>query len=170
MTRNNSKLTCSEVFKDIIKGLPLSNSVIYLRGIKHQEMESILQFMYLGEATFHQDKMNELLNVAKNLKIKVLSHSVESNDGSIHEQDIIDSAEMKEIEPKNEASDDSPGTGQLVSSNINETISTNKKLLRKISVERPLNNKRYVMFPCDQCDYQATRIDNLNQHIKSRAD
>ena len=68
----------------------------YLRGIKHQEMESILQFMYLGEATFHQDKMNELLNVAKNLKIKVLSHSVESNDGSIHEQDIIDSAEMKE--------------------------------------------------------------------------
>lgn len=75
---------------------------------------------------------------------------------------------MKEIEPKNEASDDSPGTGQLVSSNINETISTNTKLLRKISVERPLNNKRYGMFPCDQCDYQATRIDNLNQHIKSQ--
>ena len=41
---------CSEVFKGIIKDIP-HNSVIYLRGINQQEIESILQFMYLGETT-----------------------------------------------------------------------------------------------------------------------
>ena len=42
---------CSNVFKKIINSLPLNdrNAVIYLRGIQHKEMESILEFMYLGE-------------------------------------------------------------------------------------------------------------------------
>ena len=65
---------CSSVFKSIINDLPQISSVIYLRGIKHQEMASILDFMYLGVATFHQERMNELLNVAKNLKIKGISN------------------------------------------------------------------------------------------------
>ena len=34
---------CSYVFKSIMKDLPHVSSVIYLRGIQHQEMESILQ-------------------------------------------------------------------------------------------------------------------------------
>ena len=72
---------CSTVFKNIIDGLPQSSSVIYLRGIQHQEMESILEFMYLGVATFYQERMNEFLNVAKNLEIKEISKDVEFNDG-----------------------------------------------------------------------------------------
>ena len=55
---------CSSVFKSIINDLPHNNSVIYLRGIQHEEMESILEFMYLGVATFYQERMNEFLNVA----------------------------------------------------------------------------------------------------------
>ena len=72
---------CSTVFKNIIDSLPLNCSVIYLRGIQHQEMESILEFMYLGVATFHQERITEFLNVAKNLEIKEISKDVEFNDG-----------------------------------------------------------------------------------------
>ena len=70
---------CSSVFKSIINDLPQNSSVIYLRGIQHQEMESILEFMYLGVATFYQERMNEFLNVAKNLEIKEISNDVEFN-------------------------------------------------------------------------------------------
>ena len=38
---------CSAVFKSIIDDVP-QNSVIYLRGIHHQEIKSILEFIYLG--------------------------------------------------------------------------------------------------------------------------
>ena len=72
---------CSTVFKNIIDSLPLNCSVIYLRGIQHQEMESILEFIYLGVATFYQERMKEFLNVAKNLEIKEISKDVEFNDG-----------------------------------------------------------------------------------------
>lgn len=43
---------CSPVFKDILKKEKNSNQIMYLRGIQFPEMESIMQFIYLGEATF----------------------------------------------------------------------------------------------------------------------
>ena len=46
---------CSPVFNSIISDLPQKDPVIYLRGIQAPEMKSILQFMYLGQATFYQD-------------------------------------------------------------------------------------------------------------------
>ena len=81
---------CSPVFKDIINGLPQNSSVIYLRGIEHQEIESILEFMYLGVATFYQDRINEFLNVAKNLEIKEISKSSEFDEENDSTQDIPD--------------------------------------------------------------------------------
>ena len=42
---------CSPVFHSIINDMPQSYPVIYLKGVFAQEMKSILQFMYLGQAT-----------------------------------------------------------------------------------------------------------------------
>ena len=61
---------CSTVFREIIGDNYNSNPVIYLRGIQSYEVESILQFIYLGQATFDQKRMNEFLNVGKSLEIK----------------------------------------------------------------------------------------------------
>ena len=59
----------SSVLKRIIGNFVTnSNSVIYLRGI-HEEMEAIINFIYLGETTFSVDRMNEFINVAKNLEV-----------------------------------------------------------------------------------------------------
>ena len=60
----------SEVFKHIVDNLHQSNSVIYLRGIQKQEMESIVEFMYLGQATLSSERMDEFFHVAKILEIK----------------------------------------------------------------------------------------------------
>ena len=54
---------CSSVFKSIIDDLPQNSSVIYLRGIQHQEMESILEFMYLGVAIFSRESDYRIANV-----------------------------------------------------------------------------------------------------------
>lgn len=40
---------CSPLFKEILKKEKNSNQIIYLRGIQFFEMESIMQFIYLGE-------------------------------------------------------------------------------------------------------------------------
>ena len=77
---------CSPVFKDILKKEKNSNQIMYLRGIQFPEMESIMQFIYLGEATFYEERMDELLAVAKSLEIMELCKAgLESNDDSIDE-------------------------------------------------------------------------------------
>ena len=63
---------CSPVFKEMLKKERDSSTIIYLRGIQFSEMESIMQFIYLGEATFYKERMDEFLAVAKSLEIKQL--------------------------------------------------------------------------------------------------
>ena len=66
---------CSPIFKDILKKEKNSSTIMYLRGIQHSEMESIIQFIYLGEATFYEERMDEFLAVAKLLEIKELCNA-----------------------------------------------------------------------------------------------
>ena len=68
---------CSPVFKDILQ-IDTRNiqPMIYLRGIEHSEMESILQFIYFGEASFYECRLDDLLLVAKSLGVRELSDFV----------------------------------------------------------------------------------------------
>ena len=70
---------CSPVFQSIINDLPQKDPVIYLRGVLALEMQSILQFMYLGQTRFYQERMNDFLNVAKSLEIKEITKEGDSN-------------------------------------------------------------------------------------------
>ena len=63
---------CSPVFKKIIDNNPSQHPLIYLRGIQSYELESILQFMYLGEARCFRDRMGEFLQVVKDLEVNVV--------------------------------------------------------------------------------------------------
>ena len=63
---------CSPVFKDIVKLEQSAKSIIYLKGVYSSELESIMQFIYLGEATYYEMRMSEFLSVARSLEIKEL--------------------------------------------------------------------------------------------------
>ena len=66
----------SPVFNSIINDNALASQTIFLRGIQSQEIDSILQFLYLGQATFSQERMNEIFNVAKSLEIKEINKNI----------------------------------------------------------------------------------------------
>ena len=57
----------SPFFKDMIGEISNTNLLIYIRGVHSYEMESILEFIYLGAATFSVERMGEFLEVAKDL-------------------------------------------------------------------------------------------------------
>ena len=85
---------CSTVFRNILTSSP-HNSSIYLRGINHEELDSILQFIYLGEATLYHERMNEFLDVAKNLDIKEIGKNIvdekeETGDVNVNDKECFD--------------------------------------------------------------------------------
>ena len=69
---------CSPVFRRIISCLPTKDAVIYMKGVKHKEMKSILEFIYLGQSTFYEDRLDEFLKVARDLDIKEIGENGKS--------------------------------------------------------------------------------------------
>ena len=89
---------CSPVFKEILKKDKNSRPIMYLRGIEYSEMDSIMQFIYLGEATFNAERMNEFLSVAKSLEIKELckAESVSTNNPEVEVDQVRPTTEKLE--------------------------------------------------------------------------
>jgi len=175
---------CSTAFKKILTSNPL-NSSIYLRGIHHEELESILQFIYLGEATFYHERMNEFLNVAKNLDIKEIGKNVvdegEETEGVDENQrfDGENSGESDDLQNNSEANS-SRSTRQYVDVESSTSLIPDEKKsykcqqcdyqpTRKDNLVRHVQSKHEgLKYPCQQCDYQATQIGHLQLHIKSK--
>ena len=138
----------SQVFKTIISENVSSNPIIYLRGIQSHEIESLLQLIYLGEATFYQERMNEFLDVAKNLEIKVISKDIEPP-----KNEQFNDVEHQEFDQTNE----SPASEDLEEKNIKNNIQKQRQVTSNY-------DKKY---PCDECSHIATTQRHLQTHIKS---
>ena len=71
---------CSPLFKKFIDNNPSQHPLIYLRGIQSYEMESILQFIYLGEGIACQERVEEFVKVAKDLEVKKICEDGENKE------------------------------------------------------------------------------------------
>ena len=167
---------CSPVFKDILKKDKNSSPVMYLRGIQYTELESIIQFIYLGEATFYEERMDEFLAVAKSLEIKEICNAeTEFNDEpkdspTTNDQDT--STELVEEQPvipdiKNKEDQQERcvvnGNAKFECDQCDKTYSGHSGLYtHKQSVHQG------VKYACDQCDFKASYRCYLNAHFKSK--
>ena len=167
---------CSPVFKDILKKEKNSNTLMYLRGVQYSEMESIMQFIYLGEATFYEERMDEFLAVAKSLEIKELCNAdTRTNDEPEYEPSPSDQGPLTD----NFEEQSSDHVIELASQDKEESVAyANRKY------ECKLCNKSYsgwnglkhhkqsvhqgVKYTCNQCDFQTTAAHHLTTHIQSK--
>ena len=182
---------CSPVFKDILQmSIQSNHPMIYLNGIQYSEIESILQFMYLGEAKFYEERMNEFFCAVKDLKIKELSEVVNSS-GQGHDHTRKEATEEVKVcineSTETFAIDDdkiigdkaeivgsyngmlqTPEDKQIFSSKYqcklcDKTCSTSSSLWHHNK-----NKHEGFKFACNLCDYQATQQRNLTVHIQSK--
>ena len=64
----------SPVLKDLLKGQFEANQILFMKGVFSAEIQSILEFIYVGSATVDHEKVHELVDLAKDLKIKSLEN------------------------------------------------------------------------------------------------
>ena len=63
---------CSTFFRNILNRLPHHHPLIYLRGIKQSDLQSIINFMYHGEVNVAQQDLRSFMMLAQDLKVKGL--------------------------------------------------------------------------------------------------
>ena len=141
----------SPVFKDMLKTEMTSKLIIYLRGIISSELEAILQFIYLGEATFCEERIDEFLAVAKSLEIKELYTAI-----TVTKNDSVDDPLQS-----NQALVPEESKKQIVQSNPRETKAPQQ--ISKVKQEL-VGEKR--QFNCEQCKKVYLSIDYLKTHIQ----
>ena len=170
----------SPVLKNILKlDSDNKNSAIYLRGIQHSEMESIMQFIYLGEARFYEERMSEFLMVSKNLEIKELSNGMIMNNQTVsneHEEVFVKTFN-EDVEYDIQTIPSKPISSKIRESRT-EVVSEDAKFKCQ-DCERVFNSKsalwyhnkskhESLKYACHQCDYQAAQQSHLTVHIQSK--
>ena len=66
---------CSPFFRSVLRKNPHQHPLLYLKGVKYQEMLSVLNFMYMGEVNVAQEELNSFLAVAEELRVKGLTQN-----------------------------------------------------------------------------------------------
>jgi len=66
---------CSPFFRNVLRRNPHQHPLLYLKGVKYTDLQSVLNFMYHGEVNVAQEELNSFLGVAEDLKVKGLTQT-----------------------------------------------------------------------------------------------
>jgi len=66
---------CSPFFRNVLRKNPHQHPLLYLKGVKYKELQSVLNFMYMGEVNVAQEELNSFLAVAEDLRVKGLTQN-----------------------------------------------------------------------------------------------
>ena len=69
---------CSPFFRSVLRKNPHTHPLLYLKGVKFGDLQSVLNFMYHGEVNVAQEELNSFLAVAEELRVKGLTQNQSS--------------------------------------------------------------------------------------------
>ena len=61
---------CSPFFRDLLRRNKHPHPLIYLRGVKSEDLVGIVDFLYSGEANVNQENLDSFLAIAEELELK----------------------------------------------------------------------------------------------------
>ena len=175
---------CSPVLKDLLLENPHPHPLIYLRGVKQQELQSILQFIYLGEGRFYEGNMDKFMEAVKDLQIKQLTEcfmtagnpflnrdkyangqNILTNIDDEHENDT-EHDNVEEIQKQNIRA---YNTGGESCSQLYKCEECGAMFKSKMGLMYHTRTKHEgIIYSCNRCEYQATQQSNLKGHQESK--
>jgi len=66
---------CSPFFRNVLRRNPHQHPLLYLKGVRYVDLQSVMNFMYHGEVNVAQEELNAFLAVAEDLKVKGLTQN-----------------------------------------------------------------------------------------------
>ena len=168
--------SCSSVFQTIFDNSP-QNTTIFLRGVHHEELKSILQFIYLGEAFIHQEKLKEVLNVANDLSIKEIKENflcfdndvVYGMESNVNEEPIIEIKNEQSVGNDMKIGKDNIEDNKNISPEVSfvdeDPLSINAITENYVSELKEIKTPGKRLYSCRLCDKKLTTKSGINLHM-----
>ena len=154
---------CSPFFKRLFKNHPNPQPLIYMRGVKSNDLVSVVDFIYQGEANIFQGQLENFLALAEELELKGLSGTSEEaskeyfDHGKTH-RSIIEGGPILKFE--------SPTNAMIptIQSKPNQPGSLDPNTMATIEslIERLHNGS----FACIKCDFKAKKRCHVKEHAE----
>ena len=169
----NILAACSSVFKDILQ--VENSSVIFLKGVKFSEMQSILGYIYLGEATVDQAQIEHFFDNAKSLDIKGLNSNEGASEEKYTDEHLIIGNENETFGTrnedyaniKNEALSADEEEVENYANIKNETLSVDEEEVEnKTPKQKSSKGNENRQFKCNECHKIFCGPSGLFQHNK----
>ena len=158
---------CSPVLKNILQiNSQDSDCTIYLKGIHHLEVESILQFIYHGEAKLQTERTKEFFSFAEDLEIQELSKILNEKQYDVKQKNCEQS--------NNHEIPETPSfpLGSQIDPNLTENRYSCNQCDKKYSSQSALRNhieakhEGILKYECSYCEYKTSRAWDLSKHFK----
>jgi len=159
---------CSPALGNLLISHPHAHPLLYMRGVKHQELELITQFMYCGEVEINTDRMNEFMELAIDLQIddfiqykQTCRPSEQNKHMNIKEQNALDELHTDlNMHNKTNCNDTSD---QIAFSNQFNTF-LNSGNVESVEEKPGESTIKSSLYPCSYCSYRSTRKGDLKKH------
>ena len=141
------------------KILSFNNPVLYLKGVRNEELKPLLEFIYTGSVKIEENNVHNFMKTAKDLQIKGLSSKQVKELTQViqHEEEEQDSSDNQVSQDKN---------NELIAPLPTQPVFSNDKINRSDNqLETTPQQKKYQ---CIHCDYITNFKHALKRHAAAR--
>ena len=145
----------SPFFQNLLKKNKHPHPLIYMKGIKHEILLAVVDFLYLGEANVFQESLDSFLEIAEELKLKGLMGQKEDAEKT--------ESDKKYSIPESVKSSQSYHEGRNSTSSIRNVTSSSNVRLEGQSQVVPIDNEQRISLP----NFVSGDFKELDEKVKS---
>ena len=173
----------SQVLHSILRRNKHVHPLIYMRGVKSEDLVAIVDFLYYGEANIYQENLDKFLNIAEELDLKglygkggegSLDPEKQSKEASAFKPDLEKKPYTNETNTPSKNNDDQPIGSQMTIAPQNEEFSGDMKELDRMIEAMLARSENMVLrgsqnsraFVCQVCGKEGPS-QNMKRHVEA---
>jgi len=134
---------CSPFFRKVLIGHPHPHPLLYLRGVSAPDLRAILAFMYQGETSVAEDRLDSFLSSAQDLQVEGLRLAGREATEGRREEKVSLQEGLGSPPP---GAPDTPAPGEV-----------------------PVEQGEDGRFRCPKCDFTSTYRKSITRHLLSKS-
>ena len=167
---------CSEYFGNVLKKNKHSHPLLCLQGIRSNDLNCLLDFIYNGVAQVFQDEIDKFLQIAKQLQLKGLIEDTKFQNFPTNTQNVkheykenrnplINTVELEDSDIGEQVAESSYTSLEVPNSSIVINSSDIREINEKI--EEFLEKVEGGGYNCKTCGKYSKKKDHIRKHVET---